>query len=472
MKKSDAKRGKAKAEAVEKRRKKGDGSIANRGGVLYLRFWRDVRADDGSLVRKGVWESTRLKLTGNKKNDLKLYNQAEAMLKQRTASVALGDEAKTIRKWIGDLNAVEAEKEQIDRDRPSILLADTWSAFEKSPRRSRRSGADTLAQYKSELSRFVTWSKKAYPEVKEMRQVTRKVADSFATAIGRTLSANRYNKYIDTLKRIWRVLGSDALCDVNPWADILHKEKDEMSRRVITLDEFKRILSIAPDDMRVLFLIGWFTGMRLGDAVNLDWESIDLDRRSISYEPRKTKKHTRGLRTLVYFGDDLAAVFHRIGGDCGNRRGLVLPKLADHYRRNAPQFSRRIRVLLERSGIQTRDRSRKGERARIAVGFHSLRHTYVSNQLNNGTPLSLVQAQVGHSNPEMTSHYFHADDRALQRAAMAIPSIVEVADEAQANPVESSALVNARKVIDDLSRADLETIARYIESKRTAIAVR
>jgi integrase len=458
---------KRKNEKNETRRKKGDGSLIVRKGIIYLRYWRDVRADDGSLTRKGVWESTRLKITGNKKNDAPIFTKAEALLKERTATIALGDEAKTIRKWIGDLNAIEAEKAQIDRDRPSTLLADAWSAFEKSPRRSHRAGSGTLTQYRSQMSRFVEWIKKAYPEIKEMRQVSRKIADTFATSIGKSLSANRYNKYIDTLKRIWRVLGEEARCDINPWVDILHKEKDELSRRVITIDEFRQILDNASDDMRILFMIGWFTGMRLGDAVNIEWDgkdcSIDLEHRFISYEPRKTKKHTHGIRTIVYFGNDLASVFEQIAEK--NRHGKLLPKLADHYKRNAPQFSRRIRVLLEKSGITTRDKSRKGERARIAVGYHSLRHTYVSNQLNNGTPLSLVQAQVGHSNPEMTSHYYHTDPGALKRAALAIPSI-EITSEKQ---TESIAITNAKKIIDELDQADLEKIANYIETKRAEI---
>ena len=37
-----------------------------------------------------------------------------------------------------------------------------------------------------------------------------------------------------------------------------------------------------------------------------------------------------------------------------------------------------------------------GKRAVVEVGFHSLRHTFVSLQAESGTPQTVVQAIVGH----------------------------------------------------------------------------
>ena len=59
----------------------------------------------------------------------------------------------------------------------------------------------------------------------------------------------------------------------------------------------------------------------------------------------------------------------------------------------------------------------------VDVGFHSLRHTFVSLSLNAGVPIAVVQAIVGHSNPAMTRHYFHQSEATLVSAVSALPSI-------------------------------------------------
>ena len=65
---------------------------------------------------------------------------------------------------------------------------------------------------------------------------------------------------------------------------------------------------------------------------------------------------------------------------------------------------------------------------RVDVGFHSLRHTFVSISANAGVPLVVVQAIVGHSNPAMTQHYYHKDENALRSATAAIPDVIDIGE--------------------------------------------
>lgn len=53
----------------------------------------------------------------------------------------------------------------------------------------------------------------------------------------------------------------------------------------------------------------------------------------------------------------------------------------------------------------------------VEVGFHSLRHTYVSLHAERGTPQAVVQAIVGHGNPAMTNHYTHIGEETARRVA-------------------------------------------------------
>jgi hypothetical protein len=57
------------------------------------------------------------------------------------------------------------------------------------------------------------------------------------------------------------------------------------------------------------------------------------------------------------------------------------------------------------------------------VGFHSLRHSFVSLRREAGAPLSVVEAIVGHSNPAMTRVYTHTSEAAVGAAVAALPDI-------------------------------------------------
>jgi hypothetical protein len=61
----------------------------------------------------------------------------------------------------------------------------------------------------------------------------------------------------------------------------------------------------------------------------------------------------------------------------------------------------------------------------VTVGFHSLRHTFVSLCRAAGTPLSVVEAIVGHSSPAMTQHYTHTGEVAARAAIALLPGLGE-----------------------------------------------
>ena len=60
----------------------------------------------------------------------------------------------------------------------------------------------------------------------------------------------------------------------------------------------------------------------------------------------------------------------------------------------------------------------------VAMGFHSLRRTFVSHCKANNVPQAAVQELVGHSSPVMTALYTHAgDELKATRAVAALPAM-------------------------------------------------
>ena len=83
----------------------------------------------------------------------------------------------------------------------------------------------------------------------------------------------------------------------------------------------------------------------------------------------------------------------------------------------------REKIDLVGPGIKVHSVSRHGaviiqaEHVGPEVGFHSLRHTYVSLHAERGTPQAVVQAIGGHGTPSMTTHYTHIGEETARRVA-------------------------------------------------------
>ena len=326
------------------------------------------------------------------------------------------------------VRAIEGEIDERAAARPALALRDAFDAFAASPERADVAGV-TLEHYRSQFGRFVAWLRDARPEAEEMRQVTREDAALFLAHLDATASPNTRNKYLVLLRSVWTVLGKSARCKGNPWDGMKRRRQSVHSRRELSEGELRAVLAAAPEgEMRLLFALGIYTGLRLGDCATLPWSRVDIAGGFIKTVPRKTAAH--GTLVKIPLHPDLAAMLS--ASPASGRRGPVLPECAALYDRDASLLSRRISAVFRAAGIETqaggKDGARPhdgqdGRRARVDVGFHSLRHTYVSLCANAGVPLALVQSIVGHTSPAMTQHYFHADDAALKRAAAALPSL-------------------------------------------------
>ncbi len=385
------------------------GGLFKIGSIWYVR-WRFER----KLYRVSTKTSRRAK--------------AEKIWRDLTEDFASANRLAVRERVAAKVNAIKGEIAAASAARPALSLRDAFDAYAAAPERS-DCAMVTLDHYESQFSRFVAWMARVRPDATEMRQVTHDDAALFLAELDRTASPGTRNKYLVLLRSVWRVLGARALCRGNPWDGITRRRQSPHSRRELTPDELRAVLAAAPEgEMRLLFALGTYTGLRLGDCATLHWPCVDLDAGFIQLVPHKTEAHRTVVRIPIH--PDLAAMLGAVPPRA--RRGPVLPECAALYGRDPSALSRRISAVFRAAGIETvtggMDKGRRregqdGKRARVDVGFHSLRHTYVSLCANAGVPLALVQSIVGHTSPAMTQHYFHADDDALRRAAAALPSL-------------------------------------------------
>jgi integrase len=81
------------------------------------------------------------------------------------------------------------------------------------------------------------------------------------------------------------------------------------------------------------------------------------------------------------------------------------------------------------------------------IGFHSMRHSFISRAAELGIPVSTIKDQVGHMSDEMTDHYIHIAEQAQRKAVEKMdtesrPFVDVLVDVSQQTPPASSKLLN------------------------------
>ena len=434
---TDKKNSKKKPEEKKPRSKRGlgrlykrnkDGKECNASSNADGHFWLEYKVN-GKRIRQRLHDDAGNPITG--------IDDAKELQAKIMAPIIAGDEVDKAKAVAAKVMTAEAKLAQaVEEASPPLKISEVWKAYLNSTERP-DSGEATLLRYAGHWKRLRKWIEVTDPDAVFMREITSKTAQEYATDLQRgKLSPNSFNKHVTFLKLLCRVLEEPARFKDNPFERIRRKQLKTNVRRELSIAELKAILEKAEGELQILFAIGTFTGLRLGDCCTLKWGETDLDRGLIRRIPNKTAKN--GKPVVVGIPSALYAKLSETPK--GKRKGYVVPKYAELYiyknekgepiRR--PLITREIRQIFEGCEIQTQqegtgkpkdengDTVDTGKRAVVDVSFHSLRHTWVSMQAEAGTPQAVVQSIIGHSNPAMTAHYTHIGEGAALKAAKVI----------------------------------------------------
>ena len=416
------------------------GHLFRRGKNFYVRW-----AVEGKVFSKALRD-------GNG-NAITTRREAEDERSKVMAPFLVADEAAALESIAGKLAGRKAELAKIEDElNPALPISQAWTAFLASPNRP-DSGELTLAGYQVQFSMFAQWMAEKYPGLTTMRDVTRNVAEEYAGRLKQGRSANTFNKHLNLLSLVFRVLKKKAKLTENPWDDIQRKRLITHSRRELTIEELRKVCQGAPGELRTLFAIGIYSGLRLGDCATLRWGEVDLARAMIRRIPNKTaRRHPRPV--IVPIHPTLLAMFAEIAAD--GRGEYVMPETAKTYLGGTKALIKDIQQHFGACGIKvhkngTGPESKDGDRAVVEVGFHSLRHTFVSLCRESNAPLAVVESIVGHSNPSMTRHYTHVGELAAGIAVAALPSVMGEAKQEPKRSDHGAILREARAIAKSLT---------------------
>jgi integrase len=387
------------------------GHLFKRGSNFYVRW-----TVEGKVFSRALRDPHGNPITTRREAD-----EARAKV---MAPFMVADEASALESIAAKIEGRKTELARLeDQQNPPLPIKDAWREFIASPSRP-DTGSQTLVIYEYQFAKWVAWMTEKHPNVTSMRGVTREITEEYATTLNHgTLTGNTYNKHLNVLAMVFRVLKQKAKLAENAWEEIPRKRVVPQSRRELTVDELKKVCQTATGELRLLLVLGIYTGLRQGDACTLRWCEVDLQRGLITRIPNKTARRNP-KPVLIPIHPVLREMLEAIPAQ--QRGEYVLPNTTDNYYRHRWGLVQRIQDHFGACGIRVHKAGTdgNGKRPVVEVGFHSLRHTFVSLCREGNAPLAVVESIVGHSNPAMTRHYTHVGELAAGQAVAALPAVI------------------------------------------------
>ena len=182
----------------------------------------------------------------------------------------------------------------------------------------------------------------------------------------------------------------------NPVSRVSFEQEDNKRDRWLSQEEEDRLLSACPVWVREIVLVALNTGMRMGEILSLNWDTIDLFRRTVTILHSKNGDK----RTIPLNGNMFVLLKEKLKGRELSSE-LIFPSQAGTMR-DGNGLRRAFRKALKTAKIHD-------------FHFHDLRHTFATRLVQAGVDLYKVQKLLGHRSPVMTQRYAHHCSGKLER---------------------------------------------------------
>jgi integrase len=176
--------------------------------------------------------------------------------------------------------------------------------------------------------------------------------------------------------------------DVNPMNSVNFFKEEVDTFRFLSLDEIDLLLEHASDHLKPILILALNTGMRRGEILNLTWEQVDFDLRTITVRHAKNKEFRK-----IPMNDELTKTLDKIK-IMNNQKGYVFCHSDGKSFGTIRTAFENLRRKLKRMGVPH-------------FRFHDLRHTFASHLVMSGADIVVVKELLGHKSLSMTMRYSH-----------------------------------------------------------------
>ena len=163
---------------------------------------------------------------------------------------------------------------------------------------------------------------------------------------------------------------------------------------ILSKEEIERLISSTKNiNHRLIIQVGYSAGLRISEIIYLHWKDIDFDRNLIHLKRAKGKKDRIVMLSLK--------VKENLMNLTPNKEGYVFLT-----NRDGKYTQRTIQKIIENAAIKAGIRK--------SISPHTLRHSFATHLLENGTDIRYIRDLLGHSDISTTLIYTKVSNKNIR----------------------------------------------------------
>jgi integrase/recombinase XerD len=239
-----------------------------------------------------------------------------------------------------------------------------------------------------------------------LKQINTQILGRFiSTTFARTQRGAHH--YYRTLKAAFNKAVEWNYIESNPFTKVKFPRLTKVYPVFLTEDDLLIILANTTYEyLKDIFLVAFYTGMRLGELINMKWNWIDFFKNQITVKCSDEFLTKNKKERIIPMSEKVKSV------------------LTDRLQNSAHQFNEVVfyrikgkRLHQETISKQFKDAVRKSN-LNERIHFHSLRHSFASLLVQRGVSLYVVKELLGHEALSTTQIYSHLQQQQNLRDAV------------------------------------------------------
>ncbi len=345
-------------------------------GMLYRRKKRDPVS--GKLVEKGPWW-------------MKYYRDGRPFY-ESTRTTDRTEARRKLKACEGQVASGLHHGPKVDRTRFEDLVAGIRQDYALNERKSGR-----------RLNDFIRHLTDHFKQLRASAITTDRIKGYVAKRRAEGAANGTINRELACLKRMFKLALQHTPQKVARIPHIPMLEEHNVRSGFFSHEEYLAVRGALPDYAQIAVSIAYYTGLRIGEVLGLEWSQVDLHEGKLALTPLQTKTETP---RIVYLPPDL----HMVLTEAKRRHEAKYPACRWVCHRNGHR-------LLEIRASWYKGCRRVGLEGRL---IHDFRRTAIRNMTRAGIPEKVAMAISGHKTRSVFDRYNIVNEGDLKAAARSL----------------------------------------------------
>ena len=202
---------------------------------------------------------------------------------------------------------------------------------------------------------------------------------STITRRGIPMASATVNRHLALLRAALNLAAKRGYLHQNPMGSVKMLREENKRNRVCSKQEYNQLMVAADPELRLAICLAYFTGMRQGEIVGLEWKHINRREKIIRLAAKATKTNSERVVPLAQEALQELSDWPR---NLDGRVFSVVPAT----------IASRFRLLVQRLALED-------------LRFHDLRHSCATNLRRAGVDLFTIRQITGHKSLAMLERY-------------------------------------------------------------------